>query len=59
MAEIFTTRGMMDEALLEKVPVMVPTKTGVAHCTEWRYQGEVVKRDVNFTPTTGTPKGSA
>lgn len=59
MAAIFTKLGMMDETLLEKVPVTVATAKGIAYCTEWRYLGEVVKRDINFTPVTGSPpKGS-
>lgn len=49
---------MMDEALLTKVPYRQETSKGVATGTEWRYEGEVVKRDINFTPATGAPKGS-
>lgn len=58
MPEILTTKGMMDEALLEKRDVPIQTATGSGTAKEWWFQGELVKRDVNFTPTTGKPKGS-
>lgn len=47
---------MMDEALLDKTERTDTNARIVAKVTEWHYQGELVKRDIEVTPI--VPKGS-
>ena len=47
MAEILTTKGMMDISLLEVRPVTIALASGgSAAFTEYWYNGELVKRDI-------------
>lgn len=51
MAEIFTTKGMVDEARLVKTEGRIETPTSVTHYQEWTLDGEVVKRDAQVSIT--------
>ena len=48
MADIITSRGMMDEALLSYTKGTADSETDTAHWEEWRASdGEIVKRNVH------------
>jgi hypothetical protein len=49
MAEIYTTLGMMDEALLVRTEGVDEDERARAEWREWRHAGEIVKREVNIT----------
>jgi hypothetical protein len=49
MAIITTTKGDMDESLLEKKVSSDQHANGVAHAIEYHHEGVLVKRSVHFT----------
>lgn len=48
MAEIFTTKGMIDEALLVKKEGGYESDTEIQTFQEYYFEGELVKRDVQL-----------
>lgn len=56
MAQIFTSKGMIDEALLSKKSVVVERAGGVENAEEWWFNGELVKRNASFTPRHRGPR---
>ena len=49
MTEIFTTKGMMDEALLHRVDGGIDDEREHTVWTEYYHEGELVRRDVHVT----------
>lgn len=47
MAEIYTTKGMMDDALLERTDGKLDNENEHTIWTEYRLNGEIVRRDVH------------
>lgn len=47
MAEIITSKGMLDEGMLEKTEGFVDNEVEYTTWQEWRLDGEIVKRSVH------------
>ena len=48
MAEIFTTLGMVEESTLDKTTGSSENDTEIVNWQEWRFEGEIVKREVQM-----------
>lgn len=48
MAEIFTTKGMMDESLLEKKEGLIDNDNETTRWVEYWHEGELVHRSVDM-----------
>jgi hypothetical protein len=48
MAEIYTTRGMMEESLLQKTEGHEENDNEIIDWQEYRFEGEIVKREVQM-----------
>jgi hypothetical protein len=44
---IFTTKGMMNESMLEKSEITEPVPCGTCITTSYKLDGEIVRQDVN------------
>lgn len=59
MAEVFTTKGYMDESLLEKRTGVDENDHECAEWTEYWHEGELVHRSVHMTLKKFTLTGEA
>jgi hypothetical protein len=58
MALIFTTKGEMDESLLERTEGVVDNENEHTTWVEYRFDGEVVRRDVHVALKQGIDMAS-
>ena len=53
MAHVLTTKGLIDRAELEVNDIITEEENARIFATEWRHNGELVRRDVNVNILAG------
>lgn len=53
--QVFTTKGIVDRALLTVIDVVTEEENARVTATEWRMDGELVRRDVNVSILVSQP----
>lgn len=53
MTHVLTTKGLIDRAELEVQDIITENENARVFATEWRHNGELVRRDVNVNVLSG------
>lgn len=53
MSHVLTTKGLIERAELEVIDIITEEENARVFATEWRHNGELVRRDVNVNILAG------